>query len=424
MTDGPMAATGIRGVRDSLVSRYTVRPWRVAAVLILGLAACNSESQRTTDTVRRDSAGVQIVENLIDLSSSAAVWRVGPEPFVTIGAVEGEAAYLLDAVRGIVVLSDGRIVVANSGDRTLRWYDQQGRFQFQRGGQGEGPGEFSYLGDISGIGRDSIVAVNWAARRFTTFGPQGGLGQTGVIKGLAAPPGRMDRLPDGSWIVSAAQGFSTSQLGPNPEVGVHRLASPVLHMSSDGSRVDTLGTFPASEIEVMESRSVALAPLGRRLSYAVSGDRVLVGTAERFEIDVYSPGGDLLSSFRVPMARLELTPGLAELYRDALRSRYADAGQAERAEAEREIAARPLPALLPAYASFLVDDDRNVWVRGYRVVSTLPQRYVVLDAAGAFRTVVDLPADLRVFAIADRQLWARRTDDLGVEYVVGYHISN
>ena len=52
---------------------------------------------------------------------------------------------MLDGVIDALVLSDGRIVVANQGTYELRVFNPSGIHFDTWGGEGEGPGEFPYL---------------------------------------------------------------------------------------------------------------------------------------------------------------------------------------------------------------------------------------------------------------------------------------
>ena len=90
-------------------------------------AATDAESL-ARQAVIWDSAGVRIVESPRPPADSRLGWQVGAEPSVSIGALEGEEPYLLDRVRGALTLSDGRIVVENSGANELRVFDASGRY--------------------------------------------------------------------------------------------------------------------------------------------------------------------------------------------------------------------------------------------------------------------------------------------------------
>lgn len=390
------------------------------ALWIVLLMSCAGRDQASSATTLRDSAGVRIVESSGDLWATPARWRVSPEPAVRIGAVEGAKAYLFNRVHGVVGLSDGRVVVANGGDGTLRWYDPRGTFLFQRGGEGGGPGEFGHLGEITLIEGDTVVAVDWSGRMFTLFGPDGGLGPSIPIAGLTAPPSKVYRLSDGSWIIGVSGGMSTAQLPGPPKPGRYRLDSPVLRLSKDGSRIDTLGVFPSGEADIRPYGSTfAFGPaaFGHSLTYGVRNDDVFVGTADRLQVDVYAVDGRLVRSIRGPDISVELTGEIADAYRELQHQRIAKLPPEQRAEAERMSVAVTLPKTVPAYSSLLFDDVGNLWLGEYRFDGKPPERYLVFDPDGGFLTCVTVPAGLRIMAIAGDRVWGRATDSLDVEYV-------
>lgn len=133
--------------------------WLVPAA-VLSLAACGAGDRAAGDVVVRDSSGVRIVESPAPTWGRALPWTVSAEPIVTIGTVEGDAAYQLHRVGAALRLSDGRIVVANNGSSDLRYYDSAGRHVRTVGRRGEGPGEFSML---SGMVRGSADTRCWCS---------------------------------------------------------------------------------------------------------------------------------------------------------------------------------------------------------------------------------------------------------------------
>ena len=124
--------------------------------VVLATVACGDPGNRVSpggdstalEPAVRDSADVRIIENPRPPSGSRLGWRVGAEPAVSIGQLEGEDPYLLDRVRGALVMPDGRIVVANGGSNELRVFDEPGRHVATWGGRGEGPREFTSLSQL------------------------------------------------------------------------------------------------------------------------------------------------------------------------------------------------------------------------------------------------------------------------------------
>ena len=114
-----------------------------AAVVALAALACQQDQQSPTGftSLVQDSAGIQIVENAEPPEGSRLPWRIGPEPTMSIGVLEGEEPYMPHHVSHAARLSDGRIAVANAGPSEVRMFDASGNHLLTWGGPGEGPGE-------------------------------------------------------------------------------------------------------------------------------------------------------------------------------------------------------------------------------------------------------------------------------------------
>lgn len=405
-------------------------PCRTATtVLILGiaswtLAACADASSPDRDsTAVRDSAGVAIVENAGDIWSGPRLRRLSPEPLVRIGALEGDEPYLFDGIRGIVALQDGRVVVANSGTNTLRWFDADGTFLFEQGGSGEGPGEFSHLGDLTRTAGDTLLATDWGGRKAVAYAPDGTYVRTTSLAILPGPPGSVFRLADGSF-VTGVSGFSSTQLPPDQEPGIFRVATPLIRLSADGTRADTLGMFPGMEVwlrQIGAGMGFGPPPFGKNLHYAITNDRVVVGTGDPFQLDIYEPDGRLVRSIRAPDMDLSVTDAEKDAYRERSLASIPELPEEQRPEAERQIRETVFPRTRPAYGKLLVDRDGGLWVSRYASPSadSAPE-WARFDADGRLQEVLEVPSGFVPFDIAGNRIWGRVTDDLGVQYAVAY----
>ncbi len=145
-----------------------------AALLALPAIACQSDAATGgLHSQLRDSAGIRIVENARPPHGSRLAWRIGPEPSLSIGVLEGDEPHMLFAVRDAIRLADGRIVVANGGSAELRFFDSNGSHLGTRGGRGEGPGEFRELGNVAPWPGDSLVAWFAPGWRISVFDGDG-----------------------------------------------------------------------------------------------------------------------------------------------------------------------------------------------------------------------------------------------------------
>jgi hypothetical protein len=401
-------------------------------VLSVALASCAGGESATGPHQLRDSAGVRIAENLGPIWTEVSTWTLSAEPVVRIGALEGEPAYLFDRIRGLVVLADGRIVVSNGGTNTIRWFDPAGRFLFERGGEGDGPGEFRGVGQLTVTAGDTILASDSRTDRLALFASDGAFLAGMRLLGLPSSPGRVFRISDGSFVVGSS-GFSSVQLGdgPRPE-GHRRFPTPIVHVSAEGASADTIGLFPGLEmrfrVDEQGRSSFGPHPYGKSLVYGVRDDRVHVGTAESFTIDVFSAEGALLRSVRAPDVDQTIDPvQAAKTLRAMLEGlpEYRAATAEERAEADADLEddVRSFPPTRPAYSGLLIDELGFLWVGEHHPDTRASRRWAVFDPEGRFVGSLAMPTRFTPLAISADRVLGRSEDELGVQYVSVYALT-
>ncbi len=106
-----------------------------------------------------------------DRQSSA--WQVDSTPLLLLGSSDGDPTYELQRVSGAIRLSDGRIVVANSGTNELRFFSPDGALLGAKGRKGAGPGEYSGRMTLTVIDGDSLVIWDGGELRFSLLDSQG-----------------------------------------------------------------------------------------------------------------------------------------------------------------------------------------------------------------------------------------------------------
>ena len=123
--------------------RFTTTVSTIA--LALFVAACAGGGPGSDTYAARDSAGIHIVESVAPVWGEGDAWELGQRPLVDIGGLEGDPVYELYRVTNAVRLTNGRIVIGNSGSNKIRFYDESGTHLLDAGGEGEGPGEFAFV---------------------------------------------------------------------------------------------------------------------------------------------------------------------------------------------------------------------------------------------------------------------------------------
>ena len=392
------------------------------AVLAFGACSGDRATLSSAGVRERDSSGVRIIENMRDPSSVDFGWRVGPQPVLRIGGVGGDTAYQFDRISGIVVQSDGRMVVANGGTNTLRWYDGKGKYLFSRGRMGSGPGEFERLRFVAGLAADTIVAMDPSQMRLTFYSGDGQLGSTLKFDlPLPTSPSFVFRDSTGSWIVGAT-GAGSMQIGELRSARIVRVSAPLMRVSSDAASADTIGTLPGMEVEVGDN-GFGPAAFGRSTSVVMHQNELIVGTRDFLGVDIYSIDGRKLRSIRAPTVELLMTPSKEAEYRAFLESRLALVPVQQRAAVREEITPKVMATRIPAYATMFVDDKGNVWLGEYRYDAQPTSRYLVMSPAGEFITRVAVPAGFTPLVVRDDLIFGRGTDSLDVQHVAAYKIT-
>ena len=147
---------------------------RLFGLLPVFLVGCDPGTiARSPGTIHTDSAGIAIATAVEPLWGPGEGWTVGPEPVVQIGAATGAIEYLLEGVVGVDLLTNGDILLGEWSTGELARYNQDGDVVWRVSGEGEGPGEHSFLLFVGVIAGDSVVTYDDGLYRVQIFGPDG-----------------------------------------------------------------------------------------------------------------------------------------------------------------------------------------------------------------------------------------------------------
>lgn len=390
-------------------------------ILALSLAACDAGPNPSSGPQVRDSAGVHIVENSGPRWPDGRDWRLSVAPLLDIGAVDADPEYQLFQVAGALRLSDGRIVVANSGSSELRFFDADGTFLAASGREGGGPGEFEDLLWLERLAGDSIMAYDWRQRRVSIFDPHGRfvrsfdlhfIIQAGGFPTLVAP------LGDGSLLVSLEQTFVGER-----RAGLRRDTTLYLRCDTQGAVLDTIGRFPGGEsFSFMEGESWigGGVPFGALAQAAVQGAGFYYGSSDSYEIGYHAADGTLQRIVRLDRANLPVTADDIERFKQQSLARARD--EPRRQIRQRMFARMPWPETMPAYDEFKVDEEGNLWVAEYRRPGDDQPRWQVFDRDGALLGLVGTPPRFAIHQIGPNYVLGRWRDALDVEHVLLYEL--
>ncbi len=393
---------------------------RVTLIVLASILVGCGETNGSRSVVR-DSAGIQIVENVQPDSADASWWQLSPTPEVDIGSVEGSEAETLFRVTDTKRLEDGRVVVANSGTSQVRYYGVDGKLVASAGTSGEGPGEFQRITQLILMPGDSIVVLDPGARRLTLLDAQGqfvrNFGGHSLLATLLGPG------PTGGWI-----GSLTNQVRASSAAG-GRIRPDVVYalVSADGDAVvDTIGRFAGNERHIRIAQSggqissieVITPPFARTTTVRLHAAALIVGTQDAPELRVYGLDGGLRRIIRTGAALTALTQDHIQRF---IERRVAGLPEAQAVALRENLTPLATGDFLPPYGTFLLDRSGRVWLQDFPGLQDA-QRWSIFDLEGTLVARVALPDKFTPYDIGADWIAGRELDELDVEHVRVYRV--
>ena len=406
-----------------------MKPFVPLAVLALTGVACAESgdpapappAESVPDFEISETAGVYIVENARPPADSRLDWRIGEQPALSIGEIDGPDPYLLD-ISDMLRMPDGRIIVADRVSGELRAFDTLGVHLATWGGSGEGPGEFTNLIHVDRWPGDSLVARWSQGNRLTVFDSQGNYGRVFGIQDRVRISVETV-LPGGLILASRLGTTESSQDGLSRSRRLYEIRGP------KGEPGPSIGSFLGSEWyspPVDDGVMVIGIPYSRELVGVPWGDDVVVSSNDTYEIRVYSTDGTLKRIVRREHDLIPTTPAHLDAHIERLVAGSPEPERAarrrERQELYRDVR---LPDTHPAFRRVRADELDHLWVQEY----FLPEEagpnpiWTVFGPEGHVLGFMETPAGLRIFQIGADYILGYATDELGVEYVQLWSLS-
>jgi hypothetical protein len=398
-----------------------VTPFLCLATLLPALPVHTSHAQ-----------AAPVIENPRPIWKSGEALHLGSTPVLVVGTQSGPM-YEFDRLAGAVRLHDGRIVVADGGSMSLRFFDSAGTFLKSVGRRGGGPGEFQALRVFFAMPGDTLVAGTDIGDLSYLTGAGQYLERRGVMNpsisiANAGMPVMLAPL-DGSGTRAVA-----ALPRPRPRgAGTRWVDSfPVAIVDAHNVEIGGLGTLPSMELAMSEGNPRQVW-FGATAVYA-SGNRVFyIGYGSEYTIRGYSSNGKLLRIIRRAWTPVHVTRADIDAYVVEWGKRWIKATGAE-AEAQRDsLRNDPYAAVVPAFAQFLPDRVGRLWVRdahladapGSGSLSTTPlvaSRWSVFDQTGHWLGDVTMPARFQPRDIGANYVLGTAMDEDGVQSVVLYRL--
>lgn len=357
-----------------------------------------------------------------DIDNAQPAW--GPDeilqlsavPTLVIGTDAGEM-YEFIRVVGAARLTDGRIVVADAGSLSLRFFDSSGAFLTSVGERGEGPGEFTSLYQFAVMPGDTLVAgpaigeLSWfsgsgrfLARRGTT-NPPIALGESGRLMPVAALDG------SGTRVITA---LGRPESSSDEAMWVDSM--PLVIVDDNNAGVGRIGMVPS--LQMVMGSDGPRPPWFGATAVVTSGDgHLYVGFGAEYAIRKFDARGALLQTIRRPWTPTLVTPGDIDRYVTEWGARWITSTGDEADAEHAALRADPYAAVVPAFGQFIVDDVGRLWVReahlgdapgngGFNGTPLVPSLWSVFDPKGRWLGDVGMPARFQPY-------------DIGADFVLG-----
>jgi len=371
----------------------------IAGWLIL-VAACASNDGAAPAVVRRDSAGITIVESRQPEWNDGSAWQIGD---VVTQFEPVEVASVFGAVR----LTDGSSVLGDDGGARVLFFAPDGSLRQSAGRAGDGPGEFrspQFLGHFG----DTVWVYDFNAR-LTRFDASGRVLDVANLTPPLPSGLAVGGQPDGAIVLVGQWGAVDRRVE-----GLVRDTVVVVRYR-DGVRTDTLATTPGREFVQHVDGSgrgvMTAAILARRASAVTVGDAVALGSQVDRSFRIVDPSGRQLL-VRWPGVDLTATTADANRWVDIQAAQV----PADQREALRNLfSLAPPPLQRPAYGRFLSDVEDNVWVADFAFEDEEPASWNVFSSDGTWRGAVHAPDHFRLLEIGGDWVLGTMRDSLDVE---------
>src|SRR5690606_4695970 len=125
------------------------------AVVLISSTACDTAGGSSSTSVRRDSAGVTIVENTGPSWRAGEEWTVDTVPLLAVAPDAGQHAEF-QGIMNVIRLDDGTVVANDRRGPFVRAFAPDGSVRWTAVREGDGPGELRSAGFIQRLAGDSI----------------------------------------------------------------------------------------------------------------------------------------------------------------------------------------------------------------------------------------------------------------------------
>lgn len=346
------------------------------------------------------------------------------------------------AIRGLLELPDGRVLVADGLGQALMVVDLAKGRADTVGRTGQGPEEYRSPDGLYPLPGDSILLVDLGNGRLTRLGPDLGFGET-VPLAQGDPTTGMGmslRIPAGVDSEGRIyyQGRGSLRPGALPDSGM------VLRWDPKSGAVDTLATVKLQEMRQTtsggrnnQSVSISPVPLSPQDGWAVEPDgRVAIVRTNPYRVDWVLPDGRIVvgptNEYKpVGIGNAEKNAYLDNRQRNGLQvmvsvengRRSMNFARGGGPSGERDLNAYEWPEVMPAIdpSGTEISSDGYLWVKRYLKADAAPT-FDVFDSDGKLVKRILLPEGREVVGFGKGVVYLTRIDEFDLQWLEKYQL--
>lgn len=369
----------------------------------------------------RSVAGAE-AQSRVQVSDSAGVRNIFlgrieelPAPELTADLVFStrELGIELYRVGDALLLANGGLALANTGDLEILLLSEDGSLEGRVGGQGEGPGEFGTITTL--LTADAgFLAYDTRLGRLSRFSETGEFLTSSRLSAQSATVELRPLARDDAGNILAILGVQRS-FQPS---GIKQDTTPLLAYTDTKTDPDTLELLPAQEwaygsspgLEVLTRQETGF---GRDIVASALGNLALIGNTDALSLSIYAADGSLRRRIRGSGGGWTVTGEETETSRAERLTRRVDPPDWYVDFVEN----LPYRETHPAFHSAVLGPDEMVWIGLATRPDEETRRWLVIGPDGQPRGWLGLPAQASALAVDVDRFVSLQRDALEVEEV-------
>jgi hypothetical protein len=316
-----------------------------------------------------------------------------------------------------IVDKEDRILISDMQDQAIKVFDSNGNFIQTIGRQGEGPGEFSYVGRMAFLPDGRLMVTDSRANRISLFDREGTYLNS---HHWSERMGRLHSASDVNCIMSVTVFEESGD-------GMEGRKLFVKKFDFEGNEILTLGEFQTEEVKTHSESTSSGGVMMFGMSVPHSPHSIFIADQARerlyhcvndvYMIEVFDFDGNVIRKIDRPYDALPFTGEDAKKFR----SRY---DNSKNEDVKKMVQGMSMPALKTITPQMRVDDAGNLWVETHEEREEENQvftAYDIFNPDGYYEAKVWV--DLKPEIFMNGKMYRFHTDEeSGYMYVKRYRV--